>query len=227
MANNPVDYRKLRLNNLHTPQFRHLFLLLDWVGFFILYALTETLIPPESCHPIHCPLDDKIPFCEYFALFYVGWYVLLVGSLLYFLLYSVPSFKNLQTYILITQVLAMAVYILYPSRQDLRPETFPRENVFTALMRFLYRIDTPTGVFPSLHVAYSLGIASTWLREKQASPWLKAGIALFCLGVCVSVAFVKQHSVLDILGAIPVCMAAEWLVFFRKKKPIENRGRPC
>ena len=41
------------------------------------------------------------------------------------------SFIHLQTYIMILQFLAMAVYILYPSRQELRPEVFPRQNLFT------------------------------------------------------------------------------------------------
>ena len=212
-----VDYRKLRLNNINTPEFSHLKLLLGWVGYFILYFLTENLIPAENCHVIHSPLDDLIPFNEFFVLFYVGWYVLIVLSLLYFLLYSVESFKRLQTYIIITQILAMVVYIVYPSRQDLRPEVFPRENVLTWIMGMIYRFDTNTGVLPSLHVAYSLGIASTWLREKRVKPWVRILIALFCLGVCVSVAFVKQHSVLDIFAAIPVCLVAEWFVFFRKK----------
>lgn len=213
-----IDYRKLRLHNLNTPQFRHLKLLLGWVGYFVLYILTENLIPAEHCHVIHSPLDDLIPFHEGFVLFYVGWYVLIVLSLGYFLLYNVESFRNLQTYIIVTQVLAMIVYIVYPSRQELRPEAFPRENVLTWIMGIIYSVDTNTGVFPSLHVAYSLGIASTWLREKSVKPWVRALITLFCLGVCLSVAFVKQHSVLDILAAIPVCMIAEWFVFFRKSK---------
>lgn len=212
-----VDYRKLRLSNIGTPEYRHLLLLLGWVGYFILYFLTENLIPRESCHVIHSPLDDLIPFHEGFVIFYVGWYVLIVLSLGYFLLYSVQSFKNLQTYIIITQILAMVVYIVYPSRQELRPEVFPRENVLTWIMGIIYSFDTNTGVLPSLHVAYSVGIASTWLRERSAKPWLKVFITLFCLGVCISVAFVKQHSVLDIFAAIPVCMVAEWFVFFRKK----------
>lgn len=213
-----VDYRKLRLNNIGTPEYRHLLLLLGWVGYFILYFLTENLIPRESCHVIHSPLDDLIPFHEGFVIFYVGWYVLIVLSLGYFLLYSVQSFKNLQTYIIITQILAMVVYIVYPSRQELRPEVFPRENVLTWIMGIIYSFDTNTGVLPSLHVAYSVGIASTWLRERSAKPWLKVFITLFCLGVCISVAFVKQHSVLDIFAAIPVCMVAEWFVFWRKEK---------
>lgn len=213
-----VDYRRLRLNNLNTPEFSHLLLLLGWVGYFLLYFLTENLIPVENCHVIHCALDDLIPFHEFFVLFYVGWYVLIVISLGYFLLYSVQSFKNLQTYIIITQILAMMVYILYPSRQDLRPEVFPRENILTWLMGLIYSFDTNTGVFPSLHVAYSMGIASTWLREKSAGPLAKTIVTVFSLMVCISVAFVKQHSVLDIVGAIPICLVAEWFVFFRKKK---------
>lgn len=213
-----VDYRRLRLNNLNTPEYSHLLLLLGWVGYFLLYFLTENLIPVENCHVIHCALDDLIPFHEFFVLFYVGWYVLIVISLGYFLLYSVQSFKNLQTYIIITQILAMTVYILYPSRQDLRPEVFPRENILTWLMGLIYSFDTNTGVFPSLHVAYSMGIASTWLREKSASPLVKTIVAVFSLMVCISVTFVKQHSVLDIVGAIPICLVAEWFVFFRKKK---------
>lgn len=187
---------------------RHLYLLLGWVGYFILYALTERLISPERCHLIHCALDDRIPFCEGFVFFYVGWYFLLAGSLLYFLWRDVPSFVRLQKYIILLQLLATAVYILYPSRQALRPAQFPRENFFTALMGLIYRLDTPTGVFPSLHAAISVAIASVWLRRNTA-PWGKAAVCLFCLGVCLSVAFVKQHSVLDILGAIPICVLAE------------------
>ena len=213
-----VDYRRLRLNNLNTPEFSHLKLLLGWVGYFTLYFLTENLIPAENCHVIHSTLDDMIPFNEFFVIFYVGWYVLIVISLGYFLLYSVQSFRNLQTYIIITQILAMAVYILYPSRQDLRPDVFPRENILTGLMSLIYSFDTNTGVLPSLHVAYSMGIASTWLREKSASPLVKTIITVFSLMVCISVAFVKQHSVLDIFAAIPVCLVAEWFVFWRKKK---------
>ena len=212
-----VDYRRLRLNNLNTPEFSHLKLLLGWVGYFTLYFLTENLIPAENCHVIHSTLDDMIPFNEFFVIFYVGWYVLIVISLGYFLLYSVQSFRNLQTYIIITQILAMAVYILYPSRQDLRPDVFPRENILTGLMSLIYSFDTNTGVLPSLHVAYSMGIASTWLREKSASPLVKTIITVFSLMVCISVAFVKQHSVLDIFAAIPVCLVAEWCVFWRKK----------
>lgn len=213
-----VDYRTFRLSKINDPRFSHLKLLLGWVVYFLLYALTENLIPAESCTPVHCALDDLVPFNELFVIPYVSWYLLIVGSLLYFLLYNVENFKNLQTYIIITQVIAMAVYILFPNRQDLRPTEFPRDNVLTGLLGIIYTLDTNTGVCPSLHVAYSLGIASTWLREKSVGRLWKGFIVLLALLICLSVAFVKQHSVVDIFAAIPVCAFAEWFVFFRKKK---------
>lgn len=219
-----VDYRKLRLSNITSPEYSHLLLLLGWIGYFILYFLTENLIPPEKCYSMHCALDDLIPFHEGFIIPYVFWYVLIVVSLGYFLLYHVESFKRLQTYIIITQVVAMAAYILFPSRQDLRPAVFPRENVLTSIVAYLYAFDTNTGVCPSLHVAYSLGIASTWVKEKGVPRWIKALIVAIVALICISVAFVKQHSVLDILAAIPVGMLAEYLVFWktRKKKSEET-----
>lgn len=213
-----VDYRNFRLRKLNSPEFSHLKLLFGWVGYFTLYFLTESIIPEQSCTPVYCFLDDWIPFCEWFIIPYVLWYVLIAGSLLYFALHNIDSFKKLSTYIIITQVAAMAIYILFPTRQDLRPESFPRENFLTQIVALLYHFDTNTNVCPSLHVAYSLGIASVWIKEKDVSRLLKAGIVIFVISVCLSTAFIKQHSVLDGFAAIPICLFAEWFVFHRKKR---------
>lgn len=220
-----VDYRTFRLRRVREPQFYHLMYLLGWVGYFALYFLTENLIPAEKCLPVHGALDDVIPFCEWFVIPYVGWYVLIVFSLLYFALYNPDNFKNLMKFIIVTQVVAMIIYIAFPSRQDLRPEVLPRENFLTWIVSLLYKFDTNTGVCPSLHVAYSIGIASTWLKEKGAAWWSKTIVTVFCFFVCISVAFVKQHSVVDIYAAIPLCILAEvvafgknyWLPKFKKK----------
>ena len=217
------DYSGFRPSRLGEPRFYHLNLLWGWVGYFVLYALTERLIPYERCHVIHCALDDVIPFDERFLLAYSFWYVLVFGTLLFFLLFDVPAFRRAQTYIIITQVVAMAVYILWPSRQELRPETFPRDNFLTRAMAFVYWFDTPTGVCPSLHVGYSLGILSTWLRKPDAPRPLKAFITVAVLLICVSVSFVKQHSVVDILAALPLCALAEWMTFGKACAPLRAK----
>ncbi len=217
MKRTAVDYREFRLSRLNEPRFSHVKLLGGWLCYFALYFLTENLIPWERCHVIYCALDDLIPFNEWFLLLYCYWYVLLVASLLYFFLYDVRSFRRLQTYIMITQAVAMMIYILFPSIQLLRPDTFQRDNVLTRLMAFIYSFDTPTGVCPSLHVAYSMGIASTWCRRKETGVVAKATVVLSAVLISVSTAFVKQHSVVDIFAALPVGLLAENMVFGRTR----------
>ena len=212
-----VDYRTFRLNKINEPQFAHLKLLLSWVVYFALYFLTENLIPAEKCQPVLMWLDDVMQFHEVFLIPFVFWYFLIVFSLGYFLLYHVDSFKRLQTYIIVTQLTAMAIYILFPSRQDLRPAIFPRDNFLTNCIRILYAFDTNTGVCPSLHVAYSIGIASVWTKEKGASIWWKSFVVVAVILICLSTMFIKQHSAVDFFAALPVCLLAEFIVYHRPK----------
>ncbi len=208
-----VDYRQFRLSKLKDPQFSHLKLLWGWVVYFALYLLTENLIPVEKCYPVHSIIDDIIPFNEIFVIPYVFWYFLIFFSLLYFALYNIDSFKNLSKFIIVTQLVAMAIYIIFPTRQDLRPDVFPRDNFLTDCVAFLYSADTNTGVCPSLHVAYSIGIASVWLRKKNTRIIWKIFIVAIVIIICLSTMFIKQHSAVDFFAALPVCLLAELLVY--------------
>jgi len=220
-----VDYRQFRLNKLNTPQFSHLKLLFGWVGYFLMYLITENFISESECTVIHNRLDDIIPFCEVFVIPYVLWFGLIIGSLIYFAFYSIEGFKRLQIFMIVTQVIAMTIYIIFPNRQDLRPDEFTRDNIFTQTVGFLYSIDTNTNVCPSLHVAYSIGIASVYLKEKCVSNFVKIGIVIFAVIICFSTFFIKQHSVWDAIAAIPLCIVAEIIAcggFWKEKLRLKN-----
>lgn len=208
-----VSYKGFSLSKINEPRFSHLWLLLGWPLYFAMYFLTENLIPVQNCYPVHSIIDDIIPFCEVFLIPYVFWYLLIAISLGYFLLYNVDNFKKLQTYIIVTQIVAMIVYIVFPNCQNLRPAIFPRDNFLTDCVALIYSVDTNTGVCPSLHCAYSIGIASVWLREKGVSPIWKAFVVLSAALICLSTMFIKQHSAVDFFAALPVCLLAEIVVF--------------
>ena len=194
------------------PEYTHLRLLWGWVFYFAAHILTETLIPPQRCTPMHIWLDDVIPFREEFVIPYVFWYFLVAFSLVYFLRHNVSLFRRLQIYLIVTQILAVGIFLLFPSRQDLRPAVFPRDNVLSRLVGLIYRLDTNTGVCPSLHVAFSVAVASAWLRERDAHPLWKGFVVLAAVLICLSTMFIKQHSAVDVLCALPVCLAAEGFV---------------
>ena len=211
-----VDYKKLRFSNLTSPEYRHVLLLAGWLGYFSMYFLTENLIPYENCRVVHSSLDDLIPFFEVFVIPYLLWFFLVAGSLLYLFLYDIPNFRRLSIYIMITQAGAMLVYILWPNIQLLRPESMPRDNFFTWVLAFVYRFDTPTGVLPSLHAAYSIAILSVFEHRKDTSLQWRILLPIFVVIIIAATFFIKQHSVLDAAAALPLCLIGEALIYWFK-----------
>ncbi len=81
----------------------------------------------------------------------------------------------------------------------------------------IYAFDTPTGVFPSLHVGYSMGIAFTACRDPHLSRIKKWLIVLWVILISLSTMFIKQHSILDVVsGAILGVLTEAALVIVTK-----------
>lgn len=214
-----VDYRVFRLHKLNTPEFRHLKYLLFWPVYGFFFLLVERLWIRESYTPIHCPLDDQIPFCEYFLIPYLLWFVFLIGIQIYTLLYDTESFKRFMKFIIVSYSLAIIIYMLFPNCQELRPIIFERNNIFTKFMEGFYQFDTNTNVCPSIHVIGSIAVMICgWnCKSLNTSGWrIFFWISAFLISI--STVFLKQHSVLDILAAIPVCVAAYFAAYGREKK---------
>ena len=80
-------------------------------------------------------------------------------------------------------------------------------------------------------MSYSLGILSVTLKDRQLNRGIKVAVGLFVFMVCLSVCFIKQHSSIDVLAALPVCLAAEivlygkdfWLPKLRKTNLTEKQ----
>lgn len=212
-----VDYRQVRFHNISGERYRHLLLLLYWPVFGLLFLYVERFYPVAQYFPVHCVIDDWVPFCEWFLIPYLFWFVFLVGMHLYALLYDTEGFVRMMKYIMLTYSVTLVIYLLFPTCQQLRPETFPRDNLLTRFIAGFYRFDTNTNVCPSIHVIGSLAVMETalWTDTISAKRW-KAAFVIAAVLICLSTVFMKQHSVLDVAAALPVCLAGH-LLFFRKK----------
>lgn len=219
-----VDYRKFRLDKLNTPEFEHLKYLLYWPAYGLFFLTVERLWIRASYFPIHCALDDAIPFCEYFLIPYLFWFVFLVGIQIYGLLYDVEAFKKMMKFVMVSYSIAMLVYILFPNCQELRPLSFERDNIFTRFLAGFYQFDTNTNVCPSVHVIGSVAVAlCAWSSKHFSTPGWRAAFTVTALLISVSTVFLKQHSVLDVVAAIPVCIVAYMVVYQAKKKKTSVR----
>ena len=194
--------------------FQHGKLLLFWPVYGLCYLILERVVDPDRCHVIQCALDERIPLCVWFLIPYVFWYFCLAGICLYTLVRDADIFEGFMRYLILTSAVAVLFYLIWPSRQTLRPETVAGEGILSAGVRLLYRVDTPTNVFPSLHVTHSFGILSAGLRAKglEAKGW-KWFFGMTTVLVCLSTVFLRQHSVLDGLAALPLSAGAEWICY--------------
>lgn len=214
-----VDYRQFRFSKLNTPEFSHLKLLLYWPVFGLLFLIVERLWIRESYYPISCQFDSVIPFCEIFLIPYLFWFVFLVGIHIYTLLYDVESFKKLMKFIILSYSIAMLIYILFPNCQELRPMTFQRDNLFTRFIEGFYQFDTNTNVCPSIHVIGSVAVMLCAWQSKHFNAWgWRIVFSVIAILISVSTVFLKQHSILDILAAVPICIIAYFYAYGVKKK---------
>lgn len=190
--------------------------LLFWPVFGLRYLLIENCNPAQVYHPVRCALDDRIPFLEIFVIPYVLWYCCIAGVHLWLCLRRDPAYQRYSRYLILSMGISTAAFLLYPTCQNLRPAVFPRDNLLSDAVGFLYRMDTSTNVCPSEHVIGSVGfcLAIYSARDTAAAHRILASAAAIL--TAIATVFLKQHSIVDVIAAVPVC-AAGWYGAFRKK----------
>lgn len=212
-------------------EYRHFLIVPLYFMFYLLvfrYVEGRTGIP---VHIIHTKLDKYIPFCEYFVIPYFLWFLYVAGAVVYFGLIR----KNLAEYyrLIVTlgigMTLFLAISLVFPNGHNLRPWHFEHENIFVDMVRYLYKIDTPTNVLPSIHVSNSVAVAvavadSEAFRERGRIVF--ASNVLTILIVCATV-FLKQHTILDVITALFLNMACYRLIYRPRyvfgRKPVPSR----
>lgn len=214
-----IDYRNFSLSKLHSEEFGYLWYILYWPLFGLMFLAVERIFIRESYTPIYCPLDDLIPFCEIFLIPYLFWFVYLVGMHIYALLFDKDAFVRLMRFIIVSYTVSMVIYIIFPNCQELRPVSFERDNIFTRFLAGFYNFDTNTNVCPSIHVIGSLAVLySSWNSKLFSGRAMRVVFTVIAVLISISTVFLKQHSIIDIFAAIPVCLLAGFVTSLMGKK---------
>lgn len=193
--------------------------------YLVLFFTVEGVVTSSSNYFVsYLPLDDFIPFCEWFIFPYILWYPFLLFPGLYLMLTDVDTFRRYLIYIGMSFYTVTFICFLFPNGQNLRVDipSLGRDNIALSILGWIYSADTNTNVCPSVHVVGAVGSMFAMLSSpKIKSRAFKFFAVLFGVLISISTVFVKQHSVLDIIVAVPYslffCIISFKLIKLKKK----------
>ncbi len=176
-------------------------------------------------HIVHTVVDDYIPFVEVFIVPYLLWFGYVAFAIAWFFFKDVQDYYKLCTFLFVGMTVFLVVSTVYPNGHYLRPRVFERDNIFISLVQGLYMVDTPTNLFPSIHVYNSIGVQlavmnSEKLKEKKWVQWISF---ILMSSIIASTMFLKQHSVFDVITGCVMGLIMYTLVYGSNWQPGTKR----
>ncbi len=201
MLKKHADRIKTLLVRFHEKN-RHLYILSYFFIYLIWFNYLEKSVTTHF-HVIHVALDDYIPFCEYFIIPYLLWFAYVAWGIIYTARHNRTDFYKLCAFLFTGMTVFLVISTFYPNGHYLRPQYFARHNTFTALCEWLWAADTPTNLFPSIHVYNSLAvhIAVTQSDSLKHNKTVRFLSFTLMAAIIMATMFLKQHSVFDVVTA--------------------------
>lgn len=172
---------------------------------YLTYFGTRTFTTGLKHYSIAGSLDRNLPFVPFFILFYVLAYAQWIIG---FILIGRGGYKVALTMFigeLIAKGIALACFILFPTTMEgLRPgvEVLRGGGVWCELTAWVYSMDAPDNLFPSIHCLESWVCFRGALRLKKVPGWYAYAMLVMTLLVFASTVLVKQHVLIDIVGGV-------------------------
>ena len=218
-----MKLRKFIKKYSHAWVFLYALIYLPWFSYLEQHVTSDYYL-------IHSPFDDYIPFVEYFIVPYLMWFLFVIIGAGYFFFTDKKGFYKLAAFLITGMTIFLIICTLFPNGLHLRPTTFARDNIFTHIVQYVYYVDTPTNVLPSIHVFNSMGIAiavahSDKLNEKK---WIQHLTYILAGLIILSTMFLKQHSVTDVFAALVMAGVIYPFVYApERKKALKVSHQPA
>ena len=212
----------------------HLFLLLYALIYIPWFCWLEEKVNINSnFHVIHMALDDYIPFCEFFIIPYYLWFIYMAVGIIFIAFTDGKLCWRLGIFLITGMTVFLFISTLYPNGQLLRPDTFARDNIFVHIVQRLYASDTPTNLFPSVHVFNSIAVnIAVWHSDNfKKNKAVRYGSAVLMVLIILSTMFLKQHSVFDVVTGMVLAVFMYSVVYTTNwatvtvAKPVRKPGQ--
>ena len=183
----------------------HMFpFILYLIGYMLVFRYLETA-PRIGYVDVSSNLDSLIPFCEIFIVPYISWFLFQAIWVVLVFIIDRKTYDQLTTMLMVGMTVFLVVSIFVPTRLSLRPYFIPRHNILVKWCLLLWKVDTPTNVWPSIHVFNTTALMMTLFTSENAilkKKCVQIPVVFWCVMIILSTMFLKQHSIGDVLSAL-------------------------
>ena len=152
---------------------------------------------------------DEVPFVPFFMVFYFGCFAWWVISFL-------TATKERVYPITIVAVIGYAIieifFFAFPVAMHREELVLEGNDIFSNLVRFLWVIDEPGKLFPSVHVFVSTLAYLVVAFDKNKKIWWRIVCFIMMMMVWISTLFLKQHYFIDGLVAVILALILWFIV---------------
>lgn len=144
--------------------------------------------------------DNEIPVIPWTTILYFGCF--LFWTINYFIC-SRQSRKNSDIFFcsdFLSKIICFFLFIILPST-NIRPLIQPG-TIWNQILLFLYKIDMPDNLFPSIHCLVSWLCWIGLRNQKQIKTGYKIFSFLMAIAICICTLTTKQHVIVDVIAAV-------------------------
>jgi len=205
---------------------KHIWLCLYFPLFIVLFFIIEANTPTIGYWVTDLPIDAMIPFVPQMVWGYCLFYILFAVVGIPLLIGDGEAFKRWMYYLMIAFTVTLIFDVIFPNGQALRPADFVPTSISGKLLALIWSVDTPTNVFPSMHVLGCIGDAAAAIDSRVFKRWQKCFILILSVVCSVSTVLVKQHAFADTIGALAFAVPLILIVYGSKiKKSIKSQEK--
>jgi len=197
---------------------KHVWLCLYFPLYVVLFFTIETFTPANGYWVTDSPVDAVIPFVPQMVWGYCLFYFLFAVVGIPLLIWDGAAFKRWMYYLMAAFTLTLIFDVIVPNMQTLRPADFVPTGISEKLLDLIWSLDTPTNVFPSMHVLGCIGDGAGVLDSRVFKRWQKCVILILSAVCCVSTVLVKQHAFIDTVSALVFAVPIILIVYGNRIK---------
>lgn len=177
----------------------------------IVYFVIAPIADSWKHYDLTLAFDRAVPVWPVFSSVYLGCYLFWIVNYILIARQGKEHCIRFATADMMSRVICCAVYLLLPTT-NIRP-VLSGDGFWAQVLQWIYGIDEPTKLFPSIHCLVSW-FCFIGIRGKKSVPKAyRVFSCLFAILVFVSTQVTKQHYIVDVIGGVAVAEITYYIAF--------------